>query len=101
VGANRLQSLHRRRNTTPPCHEVPSFCCVKLAEMTLEMNLCELTVSFEHCILETERMETEGNCLRFSYRKCTKWVKKLFRRQICYFLVGKFSNVGTYLKCNM
>jgi hypothetical protein len=34
-----LQSLHCRRNTTYPCHEVASFCCVKLAEITMVINL--------------------------------------------------------------
>jgi hypothetical protein len=57
VGTDWLQSLHRERNTTPPCHQVMSFCCAKLAEMTLEIHLYELTTPFEHCILETERME--------------------------------------------
>jgi hypothetical protein len=50
---------------TPPRHEVGSFCCVKLAEMTLEIKLYELTEPFECCIWETEGMETQGNCLRF------------------------------------
>jgi hypothetical protein len=54
VGTDILQSLHHGKNTTPPHHEVALFCCAKLAEMTLEINLYELTVPSEHCILETE-----------------------------------------------
>jgi hypothetical protein len=53
VGADWLQSVHHGWNKTPPCHEFASFCCVKLAEMSLEINLRELTVLFERCILET------------------------------------------------
>jgi hypothetical protein len=98
ISGNWLQSLHHGRNTTPPCHEVASFCCVKLAEMTMEINVRELTVLFEHCILEIERMETQGNFLRFWYRK---WVQKLFCHQICYFLGGKFAYAGTYWKGNV
>jgi hypothetical protein len=67
-----------------------------VGEMTLEMNLYELTVPFECCILETEQMETWGNSLRFWNRKFIKWAKKLFRHQICYFLGGKFSYAGMY-----
>jgi hypothetical protein len=36
-----------------------------VAEITLEINLYELTVPFECYILERERMETGGNSLRF------------------------------------
>jgi hypothetical protein len=61
-----------------PHHEVASFCWVKPVEMTLEINICELTTPFECCMLETEQMETRGSCLRFWYRKCITWVKKLF-----------------------
>jgi hypothetical protein len=46
---------------------------------------------FERCVLETERMETRGNSLRFSNRKYIKRVEKLFRREIRYLLGGKFS----------
>jgi hypothetical protein len=42
------------RNTTPPHLEVASFCCVKIVEITLEINIYELTAPFECCILETE-----------------------------------------------
>jgi hypothetical protein len=52
---------------------------VNLAEMALEINLYELTAPFERCILETERMEAWGNCLRFLYRKYVKRAKKIFR----------------------
>jgi hypothetical protein len=45
-----LQSLHRGQNATPPRHEVVSLCCVKVAEMTFEFNLYELTVPFESLI---------------------------------------------------
>jgi hypothetical protein len=54
VGNDWLQSLHHGRNTTPLRDEVVSLCGVKLAEMTLETNLYELTVPFECYILETE-----------------------------------------------
>jgi hypothetical protein len=65
-----------------------------MGEMTLKINLYELTVPFECCILGTGRMETWGNSLRFSNRECVKWVKKivsssnllLLRREI--FLCG-------------
>jgi hypothetical protein len=36
-----------------------------MAEMSLEINLYEVTMPFECCILETEQMETQGNSLRF------------------------------------
>jgi hypothetical protein len=36
-----------------------------VGEVTLEINLCELTVPFECCVLEMERMETWENFLRF------------------------------------
>jgi hypothetical protein len=67
-----------------------------VAEMTLEINLCQLTTPFEHCVLEMEQMETQGNSLRFWNRKCIKWVKKLFHPQICNFFGGKFSYTGMY-----
>jgi hypothetical protein len=38
---------------------------VKLAEMTLEIDLYELTAPFGHCIFETERIEAWGNRLDF------------------------------------
>jgi hypothetical protein len=70
---------------------------VKLAEMTLEINPYELTALFEHCFLETEQIESQGNCLRLSYRKCIKWAKKkCFVVSFCYFIGGKFSYAGTY-----
>jgi hypothetical protein len=37
---------------------------VKLAKMTLEINLYELTAPFERCILEAERMETWGKLIK-------------------------------------
>jgi hypothetical protein len=68
-----------------------------MADMTLEINLYELTAPFECCVLETERMETRGNSLRFWNKKCIKWVKKkLFHHQICYFLRRKFCYVGMH-----
>jgi hypothetical protein len=33
--------------------------------MTLDINQRELTMPFEHCVLETEQMEIWGNSLRF------------------------------------
>jgi hypothetical protein len=96
-----LQSVHCRRNTTPP---PPQTSAVRLChstvwntgEMTLEINLYELTVLCECYVLEMERMETWGNSWRFWNRKCIKWVKKLFHHQICYFLGGKFSYARMY-----
>jgi hypothetical protein len=70
--------------------EVASFCCAKCGGSDLDC------VPFEHCILETERMETLGNSLRFWNRKCIKRVKKLFHHEICYFLGGKFFYAGIY-----
>jgi hypothetical protein len=67
-----------------------------VAEMSLESNLYELTAPFECSILETEPIETRGNSLRFWNRKCIKWVKKLLRRKICYFLGRKFPYAGKY-----
>jgi hypothetical protein len=67
-----------------------------VAEITLEINLYELTVPSECCASETESMETRRNSLRFWNRKCNKWVKKLFYSQICYFLGGKFPYAGLY-----
>jgi hypothetical protein len=43
-----------RKKYNTPADEVAPFCCVKLAEMTLEINLHELTALFERCILEPE-----------------------------------------------
>jgi hypothetical protein len=67
-----------------------------VAEMTLEINLYKLTTPFELCVLEMEQVETRGNSLRFWNRKCIKWVKRLFRSQICYFLSRKFPYAGVY-----
>jgi hypothetical protein len=72
-----------------------------VGELTLEINLYELTTPFECCVLETERMETWGNSLRFWNRKSIKWVKKLFCHEICYFLGRKFSYAGIYWKGNV
>jgi hypothetical protein len=55
------------------CH----FTVWNMGEMTLEINFYELTAPFECCVLETERMETWGNSLRFWHRKCIKRVKKI------------------------
>jgi hypothetical protein len=41
-------------------HAVHEVAVWNLVEMMLEINLYELTVRFERCILETERMETQG-----------------------------------------
>jgi hypothetical protein len=70
--------------------ELASFCCVERGGSDRDR------APFEGCVLETERMETWGNSLRFWNRKCIKRVKKLFRRGICYFLGGKFSYAGMY-----
>jgi hypothetical protein len=78
VGTN--YSLHRGGDTTPP--RQPWGCTIPLCEtwgeMTVQINLYELTAPFECCILEMEWMETWGNSLRFWNRKCIKWIKKLF-----------------------
>jgi hypothetical protein len=78
---------------TRPRHDVVSFCCVKLTEITLEIDLQELTVPFECCILETEQMETGG---RFWYRKCIKWVQKLFCQQLLLLLRWDIFLFGPY-----
>jgi hypothetical protein len=96
VGTDWLQSLHHGRNATPVCHDVALFCCVKHAEMTLEFNPYELTTPFECCAVETEQLETQGNCLRFWYRKCIKQVKNGFVVTFWYLLGGKFSYAGPY-----
>jgi hypothetical protein len=49
-------------------------------------------------VLETEQMETQGNCFRFCNRKCIKWVKKVFHCQSCYLLGSKFYLCGDILK---
>jgi hypothetical protein len=67
-----------------------------VVEMTLEINLYELTMPFEHCILEMEQKETLMNSLRFWNRKCIMWVQKLLHRQICYILGRKFPYAGMY-----
>jgi hypothetical protein len=36
-----------------------------VGEMTLEINIYELTMPFECCVLEMEQMETWRNSLRF------------------------------------
>jgi hypothetical protein len=51
-------------------------------KMTLDSILYELTVLFERCILETERMETWGNSLRFWNRKCIEMGKKIVSSSI-------------------
>jgi hypothetical protein len=66
--------------------------------MTLEVNLCELTAPFESCILETERMETGGNCLRLPYIKCITWVTKLLGRSLFLFLRREIFFYGDILK---
>jgi hypothetical protein len=78
VGSDWLQSLYHRRKTTLPrqlwgCHPA----VWNLVEMTLEINLYELTAPFQCCVLETERMQTRGNSSRFWNRKCIKWAKKI------------------------
>jgi hypothetical protein len=52
---------HRGRSMTSAHDEVASFCCVKLDAEMLEINLYELTASFQRCIFETGRIETQGN----------------------------------------
>jgi hypothetical protein len=55
-----------------------------------------LTDWLTDCILEMDPMETWGSSLKFWNRKFIKWVKKMFCRQICYFLGRKFSYAGMY-----
>jgi hypothetical protein len=74
--------------------EVASFCCVKRGGSDLDH------APFERCVLERERMETWGNSLRFWNRKCIKRVKWWFRREICYFVGGKFSYAGCIKRVN-
>jgi hypothetical protein len=52
---------HCGQNTTSKHNEAVSFCCVKLGVETLEINLYELTASFQCCIFETGRIEARGN----------------------------------------
>jgi hypothetical protein len=40
-----------------------------LVEMSVEINLHELTEPFERCVLETERMETLGNSFKILKQK--------------------------------
>jgi hypothetical protein len=50
-GLTAVSASQEKYNT--PTHKAVSFCCVKLAEITLDINLYELIVPFERCILET------------------------------------------------
>lgn len=45
---------HCGQNTTSMHDEAASFCCVKLSAEMLEINLYDLTASFQCCIFETE-----------------------------------------------
>jgi hypothetical protein len=67
-----------------------------VAEMTLKINLYELTAHHLNAAFWKQRMETQGNSLRFWNTKCIKQVKELFRSEICYFLGGKISYAGMY-----
>jgi hypothetical protein len=53
-----MGEIQRRRRPPPPFprYEFVSFCCVKCVEITLEINLYELIMPFEHCILQAERL---------------------------------------------
>jgi hypothetical protein len=88
--------LRKKYDTTVSAMRLHHSAAWNLAEMTLEINLYELNMPFQCCVLETEQMATQGNSLTFWNRKCIKWVKKLFRCQICYFLGGKFPSAGMY-----
>jgi hypothetical protein len=99
-----LQSLHCGGNVTPPCR--PWGCVILLCEtwqkwpwrLTYMTWLCHLNAAFwKQC------METQENFLRFWYRKCIKWVKKLFCHQICYFVGRKFNMRGCIKRatCNV
>jgi hypothetical protein len=48
------------------------------------------------CWEQIEQMETWGNCVRFWYGKCIKWVKNLFSCELFVLLSGKISYAGTY-----
>jgi hypothetical protein len=99
MGTDRLTAvsvLQNKYDTPPLAMKLRHSAVWNEAEMTLEINLYELTAPFEHCVLETEQMETQGNSFRFWNRKCIKWVKKLFHCQMCYFLGGKFSYAGMF-----
>jgi hypothetical protein len=78
------------------------FTMWNVAEMTLAINLYELTAPFENCILETEQMETRGNSLRFWNRKYIKWVEKCFVDNLL-FVRREISLCGDVLKgqCEM
>jgi hypothetical protein len=85
-----VSALRKKYDTPASAVRLRHSAVWNMAEMTLRINLYELIMPFEHCVLETEWMETQGNSLRFWNRKCIKWVKKLFHCQICYFLGRKF-----------
>jgi hypothetical protein len=53
-------------------HEVASFCCVKRGGSDLDR------APFEHCVLETERMETSGNSLDFETENVLNGSKNCF-----------------------
>jgi hypothetical protein len=95
-GLTTVCALRKKYDTPASAVRLHHSTLWNMGEMTLEINLCEVTAPFECCILETEWMETWGNSLRFRNRKCIKCVKKFFHHQICYFLGRKFSYAGMY-----
>jgi hypothetical protein len=92
-----LQSVHHGRNMTPP-HR-PWGCTIPLCETWGKWPWRLTSMNWPrhlNAAFWKQQMETCGNSLRFWNRKYSKWIKKLFRHQICYFLGGKFSYVGMY-----
>jgi hypothetical protein len=75
-----LQSLYHGKCGTPPCR--PWLRIILLCETwqkwPFRLTYMNWPHHFEHCILETVWMETQGSSLRFWNRKCIKWAKKLF-----------------------
>jgi hypothetical protein len=92
TGTDWFQSLRSKRNTIPTHYEVVSVCCGKLTCANEPvLTDCRLSAIFWDQI---ERMETWGNCLRFWYGNCIKWVKICF--ELLVLLIWKFSYASRY-----
>jgi hypothetical protein len=68
---------------------------VELAEMTLEINLYELTTPFEHYFGNNE-CKVREIVSDLDIENVLNRLKKCFVVNFCYILGGKFSYVGTY-----
>jgi hypothetical protein len=67
-----------------------------VAEITLEINLYELTTPFEPLRFGKATNGNMGKFFKILKQKVYKWFKNLFHRQICYFLGRKFPYAGRY-----